>query len=88
MYWWHLLLLFCIIILSNNKPIPFTFRLYPLTLHHGSTPPHPPSQEMERIFLGIFYVILSGVLWVFGGDTSGALCGASKGEAVYVVAGR
>jgi hypothetical protein len=33
---------------------------------------------MERIFLGIFYVVPSCVLWVFGRDTSGTLCGASK----------
>jgi hypothetical protein len=38
---------------------------------------------MERIFLGVFYVVSGSFLWISGGDTGRALCGKSKSEKVH-----
>jgi hypothetical protein len=37
-----------------------------LKILYGSPPPHPPPQTLERIFLGVFYVVFSCFLWFFG----------------------
>jgi hypothetical protein len=43
---------------------------------------------MERIFLGVFYVIFGCFLWVFGGASIGALYRESTGKAIYGYADR
>jgi hypothetical protein len=45
-----------------------------LKILYGSPPPHPPPQTLERIFLGVFYVVFGSVLWLYGRDSGGALC--------------
>jgi hypothetical protein len=43
---------------------------------------------MERIFLGIFYVVSGSFLWISGRASIGALYRESTGKAVYGYADR